>query len=103
MGNCAGLCLTQPDKNVNPIEIDSVVNNNKKPNNDEKPKEEKKPEENKQEEELDIDMDFMKQNESKIVKMQANMKGRMVRKQMEDQKKKNEPNGEKKPASERKS
>ena len=33
-------------------------------------------------EDIDIDMDFMKENEGKIVKMQAKIKGNMARKQI---------------------
>lgn len=86
MGNCSGICTMKED----PLPIKEI-------NNDEKEKQKKDPENNEikkdieknfenpnqqKNEEIDIDMDFMKEQEDKIIKMQAKMKGNLARKQL---------------------
>jgi hypothetical protein len=94
MGSCMGICAPQQGKTINPIEIESAIKQSKQEVENKKVAENNEIHNNKEnkEEEVDIDMDFMKQNESKIVKMQANMKRHMAQKQMEEKKKK-EDNG----------
>lgn len=106
MGNCTGMCQMKEDpKDISQINVQTPKPNETFQKKDEdkckeadiikngKLEEKIKPQiekENNKEEEVDIDMDFMKENEEKIVKMQAKMKGNLARKQMKgDKQKKN--------------
>lgn len=96
MGNCTGACFVKDDpKLIN--EVSQIIENDSKNNKiienprpqsdrlkiDISKQAEKKPVITAENNEIaDIDMDFMKENEDKIIKMQAKMKGNMARKQI---------------------
>ena len=82
MGNCTGICCAKEDAIVSrDLEFEEQKAKIKK-----KGKEEKNIKN--EEDNLDIDIQYMKENEEKIIKMQANIKGHLTRKHM--QKKNNE-------------
>lgn len=96
MGNCSGICamkedpfpITELNKNENEKQKDQQKEENKEiKKNIEKSIEDSN---NKQNEEVDIDMDFMKEQEDKIIKMQAKIKGNIARKQIKGEQNKKE-------------